>query len=611
MFNVYFQFFGLLDIILLTIVYFTKKSFKSIENKVYSMLIITSFVGQILHILSYLTIYNMEYIPFINLLVTKSYLVYLVVWVSLIFLYLCIITYKYSKDKQTLAKIKKTIFSVILIDIAVIALIFMLPTYCYREDSIVYTYGSSVNLIYVVSIIYITLAVILFVRHRKEITKSGLKKYLPLFVFVLIGSVAMMIQFTNPALLLMTSCETFITFLMYFTIENPDLQMLKEFHKVREIAEESNKGKTAFLFNMSNQIKIPLQSINVLSKQMIMEENIETIKKNLGVIIKDSTELLQIVNNVLDITDLENRKIEIRDNKYQPANLFKGINKILESKINTKKVKLRFHYDNSIPEYLYGDSIRLKQIMNIVLDNSSEYTKEGFIEVNVHSVLKHDVCRLIIEIEDSGIGMTSEQMEHLFDKDKIYSDEQLKKIDDTKNNLGIVKSLVNLMGGSIVVNSEYGKGSKFTIVVDQKVKEVEKTKTIEAVEKYEEVYVNNQKILLVISDENISKKINKFLKFNEYEIEEVSGGQACLEKLRNKEKYDLIIMDENLEKLSSENTLIKIKDTPGYKIPVLLLTSHGEFGAKEMYQEKGFKDTILLPLKKEEVLKTVEKYIED
>ena len=207
--------------------------------------------------------------------------------------------------------------------------------------------------------------------------------------------------------------------------------------------------------------------------------------------------------------------------------------------------------------------------------------------------------------------MTSEEMEHLFDKNKIYSDEQLKTIDDTKNNLGIVKSLVNLMGGSIMVNSEYGKGSKFTIVVDQKIQEAEKTKTIEAVEKYEEVYVNNPKILLVISDDVLSKKIHKILKFTDYEIEEVSGGQACLEKLRNKEKFDLIIMEENLPKLSSENTLIKMKDTPGYKIPVLLLTDNKEFGSKEMYQEKGFKDTISLPLKREEILRNIVKYIED
>ena len=609
MLNVYFQFFGLLDIILLTVVYFTKNAFKSTENKVYSGLIITSFIGQILHILSYVTIYNMEVIPTINWLVTKLYLVYLVVWVSLIFMYICIITYKYSKDKKTSLKIKKTILYVSLIDIAIVFLIFMIPTYCYREGSVIYTYGSSINLIYSISIIYITLAILLFIKYKKDITKSGLKKYLPLFVFILIGSIAMVIQFINPSLLLMTSCETFITFLMYFTIENPDIKMLREFHKQRELANESNEEKTSFLFNMSNQIKEPILAISNISGEALLEDNMEEVKDDLRRIKSSSNELLQLVNDVLDISDIEKRKIGIRGSKYNVYHLFEVLNKNFSKNVN-KKVEYRFHFDKSIPEYLYGDSIRIKQVMNILLENALEYTNEGFIEVNVNSIIKHDVCRLIITVEDSGIGMSADEIKHLFDKEKIYSDELLKEVDDTKNNLGVLKSIINLMNGNILVNSEIGKGSKFTIIIDQKVKE-EKTKIIETVEKYEEMYENKEKILLVINHKELSKKINKMFKKDTYEIEEVTGGQACLEKIRKNEKFDLIIMEEDLEKLSSEDTLIKLKDTSGYKIPVILISDNKGFGAKEMYQEKGFKDVLFLPLKKEEVLKQVEEYIKD
>ena len=166
------------------------------------------------------------------------------------------------------------------------------------------------------------------------------------------------------------------------------------------------------------------------------------------------------------------------------------------------------------------------------------------------------------------------------------------------------------MNGNILVNSEMGKGSKFTVIIDQKIKE-EKTKIIETVEQYEEIYENKERILLVINHKELSKKINKMFKKDTYEIEEVTGGQACLEKIRKNEKFDLIIMEEDLEKLSSEDTLIKLKDTSGYKIPVILISNNKGFGAKEMYQEKGFKDVLFLPLKKEEVLKQVEEYIKD
>ena len=607
MFNMYFQFFGLLDIILLTIVYFTKTTFKSEENKIYGWLIITSFIGQILHILSYITIYNMEYIPLINIIVTKSYLIYLVVWISLLFVYICIVTYKYSNQKGIKKKIRKISLYTLLIDVIVLILLMMLPTYCFRDSGVVYTYGASVNLIYLISIMYITISVLMFITHFKLIVNAGLKKYIPLFAFVLIGSVVMVIQYTNPSLLLITSCETFITFLMYFTIENPDLQMLKEFHKAREFADEINNEKTEFLFNMSNEIKNPIKNINLLSKDILSSS--ENTKKDALEISRLSSHLIQIVNNVLDITDLETRKIIIQGTKYNVSNLFQSINKQFESKLN-EEIKYNFKYDNSIPEYLYGDSIRIKQVMNILLDNAKTYTKNGFIDVNINSIIKHDICRLIITIEDSGIGMTLEEQEHLFDKEKIYSDETLKVIDDNQNNLGIAKSLVNLMNGSIMVSSEYGKGTIFTIVLDQKINQEEKSKQIQVVEKYEEIYINNDKILLVINNEDLSRKVNKFLKNYSSTVVEVTGGQACLEKLRNKEKYNVILMEEELEKLSCEDTLNKIKDTPGYKIPVIIMTKNKEFGSIEIYLEIGFKDIIYLPIKKDKFIETLNQYIE-
>ena len=607
MFNMYFQFFGLLDIILLTIVYFTKTTFKSEENIIYGWLIITSFIGQILHILSYITIYNMEYVPLINSIVTKSYLIYLIVWISLLFVYICIVTYKYSKEKGIKNKIKKIGLYTFLIDVIVMTLLLMLPTYCYRDGSVVYTYGPSVNLIYLISIMYITISILMFITHFKLIIKEGLKKYIPLFAFVLIGSLVMIIQYVNPSLLLITSCETFITFLMYFTIENPDLQMLKEFHKAREFADEINKEKTDFLFNVSNEIKNPIKNINLLSKNMLSYS--ENTQEDALKINKLSSYLVQIINNILDITDLELRKIDIQGTKYNVYNLFQSVNKQFESKLNDE-IKYNFKYDNCIPEYLYGDSIRIKQIMNILLDNSKTYTKNGFINVTVNSIIKHDICRLIIMVEDSGIGMTLEEQEHLFDKQKIYSDVELKIIDDNQNNLGIAKSLINLMNGSIMVNSEYGKGTTFTIVIDQEIPKEEKSKQIEVIKKYEEIYVNNDKILLVINNQDLSKKVNKLLKKYSIDIAEVTGGQACLERLRNKEKYNVILIEEELEKLSCEDTLNKIKDTPGYKIPVIIMTKNKEFGSKERYLEKGFKDIIYLPIEKEKFNEILNQYIE-
>ena len=432
------------------------------------------------------------------------------------------------------------------------------------------------------------------------------KKYLPMFAYMTIGIVVIIIQGSNPSILLMTSMESFIVFLMYFTIENPDLQMLKEFHKARELAEESNKEKTEFLFNISNQIKTPINKIIETSEKALNENDVVEIKNDVRTIKGKSNSLLNLVNNVLDISDEEIRQIEIRGNKYNIKRLFETINKKYEKNI---KVEYRFKYDNSIPEYLYGDSMRIKQIMNILLENAIEYTNVGYIETSVNSIIKNNICRLVITVEDSGIGMETEKIKHLFDKEKIYENELLKEIDDTKNNLSMLKSIVNLMNGNVLVESNIGVGSKFTIIIDQKIIE-EKTKIIKTVEEYEEMYEQNKKIIIVTDREEISKKIKKILKKESYEIEEVTLGQTCLERMRKGIEYDLIMIDEEIPKLSSEDTMKKIKDTKCYKKPVILITKNKGFGSREMYQEKGFKDIIIEPIKKEEVINIVKEYID-
>lgn len=608
MFNMYFQFFGLFDVILLTTIYFYKKTYKTVENRIYGFLIVTNLIGQLLHILSYITIYNMEQMPLLNMIVTKLYLFYLTIWVSFFFLYICAVTYNLIKVHHYLDKIKKISMYIVILDIITALFIVFLPIMYYREPAVVYTYGASVNLIYIVSIMYLVLSSALFVKYVNKLKNIGLKKYIPLFAFVLIGTASMFIQYFNPSLLLITSCETFITLVMYATIENPDLKMLQEFHKAREYAETSNAEKSQFLFNMAEQIKAPIQIINRKSKEILMEDNIDAIKEEASQIKYTSMGILDIVDKVLGISDVEKREINIVGNKYNAYNLFKEIIVNNKSKIS-KDINFRINYDKSIPEKLYGDSVRIKQIVTALLNNSIKHTKEGFIELNINSIIKHDLCRLIIIVEDSGVGMTQEQVEHLFDKEKMYSGKDLESIDDNDVNLGIVKCFLNLIGGTITVNSELGSGSKFTIIIDQKIINDKKTKVIETIEKYEELYTIQNKVLLVVENSELKRKLNNMIKKYPVNIETVTGGQDCLEKIRNNEKFDLIIMEDELSKLSSENTLNKMRSIVGFSTPVILLTNKIRINIKKEYQEKGFKDVFILPIDKNKIKELMYKYV--
>ena len=589
---VYLNISGIFYIILTIITFFSKKRMKSLEQRIYSYLLIDSFLELIIGLITTLFMY---YSPDITLMTifSKLYFITILLWIAIFSQYI------FSLVEQ---KVSKLLFY---ITIVLVLVILFLPLTPVINESGVSAVGLSLYGLYIGTFFFDFVCIIYGFKSLKMTIRFN-KKLIPLWTFLIIGSVVSVIQVLNPEMFLLVPLEVFISSIMYNTIENPDLQMLREFHKARELAEESNKEKTEFLFNISNQIKTPINKIIETSEKALNENDVIEIKNDVRTIKGKSNSLLNLVNNVLDISDEEMRQIEIRGSKYNVKRLFEIINKKYEK---ITKVEYRFKYDNSIPEYLYGDSMRIRQIMNILLENAVEYTNVGYIETSVNCIIKNNICRLVITVEDSGIGMETEEIKHLFDKEKIYENELLKEIDDTKNNLSMLKSIVNLMNGNVLVESNIGVGSKFTIIIDQKIIE-EKTKIIKTVEEYEEMYEQNKKIIIVTDREEISKKIKKILKKESYEIEEVTLGQTCLERMRKGNEYDLIIIDEEIPKLSSEDTMKKIKDTKCYKKPVILITKNKGFGSREMYQEKGFKDIIIEPIKKEEVINIVKEYID-
>ena len=587
---------GILYTLLLIVSFFTKKRLKSREQTIYSYLIIVSFLELILGLFATFSISSNQSILLMNVS-TKLYFISIIMWIHIFTYYSIIIsTLKNSKKLTDLLKI--------MLLLSICAILVLNLNFNYIDGKISST-GPSVYSMVVSTTLYIMICIYAYIKSLVN-TKNISKKFIPLSIFLTLGTLCMIIQTLNPEMFLIVPLEVFVTSIMYNTIENPDLQMLREFHKARELAEESNKEKTEFLFNISNQIKTPINKIIETSEKVLNENDVIEIKNDVRTIKGKSNSLLNLVNNVLDISDEEMRQIEIRGSKYNVKRLFEIINKKYEK---ITKVEYRFKYDNSIPEYLYGDSMRIRQIMNILLENAVEYTNVGYIETSVNCIIKNNICRLVITVEDSGIGMDTEEIKHLFDKEKIYENELLKEIDDTKNNLSMLKSIVNLMNGNVLVESNIGVGSKFTIIIDQKIIE-EKTKIIKTVEEYEEMYEQNKKIIIVTDREEISKKIKKILKKESYEIEEVTLGQTCLERMRKGIEYDLIIIDEEIPKLSSEDTMKKIKDTKCYKKPVILITKNKGFGSRKMYQEKGFKDIIIEPIKKEEVINIVKEYID-
>ena len=540
--------------VLLTIMFFSKKRIQTLENKIYSYLIISNLVGVVLGVSCYTSILHRDAFPILNDFISKALLIYYLTWISFFTAYTFVISYsKKESDKESKEKYFKNIFNILTVIYIVIAiLVFILPLNYFSKGTIAYSFGPSANLLYILIPVYICICLIEMFKNFKEIKN---KKYLPLFAFIIIGTVVMIIQKLNPGLLLMTSMETFVTFLMYFTIENPDIKMIEELTKTKSLVEKNNNDKSIFIFNTTQQIRHPLNMIEQRTEQLLEDELNDDEKEKVIDIRNAQQRIAYILRGVMDVSTIDAKNIKIVKNQYKVANLLTEITLRSKQEATEKGLEFRTNFDEAIPEMLYGDSIRLKQIINALISNAIKYTKEGFVELNVNSIVSFDVCRLVVSVKDSGIGVNAEDINKLF-QSKTDENDISDKVDESNLTLDVAKKMVNLIGGTITVRSEKNKGSEFTLIVDQKIAS-SNDKIDNIINEYKKTE-DKIKILLVDDNEEertlLTKKLGGISK-----LTIAKNGEEGLKRIRNKEKYDVLLIKESMEKLDAYQTIKKAK----------------------------------------------------
>lgn len=595
--NLYFLMISFIYLLLVMIIYFIKEKIKTKENKIYSMIIITSFIGIILDFISVYMAFSYKHNVLFNL-VNRFYLVYLLTWISLITSYTLVISLSEKKATKVISIIK-----FLYVPMALFLILYPLK-YSVKGNEF-FTYGLSANTMYLLSTIYVLLMVICLFKNLKDI-KS--KKYVPIIFYIFIGTAVTLVQLTNPSILIITAMETFVTILMYFTIENPDMKLINELNIAKDQAIKANNAKSEFLSSMSHEIRTPLNAIVGFSQALSEEDINDNAKDEVKDIMMASNSLLELVNGILDISKIESGKIEIVNTEYQFKNIYDELVILAKARMGDKPLDFRCHYDEDIPSVLYGDYTRVKQVILNILTNAVKYTREGYIDFSVSSVRKDDICRLIISVEDSGIGIKQENIPKLFTKFERLDLEKNITIEGTGLGLAITKKLVELMNGTIVVQSIYGKGSKFTIAIDQRV--VHKEAVVEKREekKVSEVHAEGRKVLIV-DDNKINLKVaSRLLENYKLDITTVESGALCIEKV-NSDTYDLILMDDMMPNMSGVETLHKLKEIDGFAIPVVALTANAVTGMKEKYLNDGFDDYLAKPINRDELNNIVAKYL--
>ena len=581
--------------ITLNIMYFIRKHINSNEAKIFSKILFSNLLGLMLELMCIYMSNKFSPTSLPAIIFTRAYLIYLITYLLFMTLYNYVLCYTTEKQKKLehykkLRNISYTIYAVCV----VVCMALPLQT----EKG--YAIGPAVNFVYLCSTICINVWFIPMIKNRKIIEH---KKFVPLYIFILLIIIVAIIQRIYPQATLITIVEFLIVFIMYHTIENPDMKMLDEVHKAKVISDNANEEKTLFLYNMTNEIRgitkdIDKETDNILDETDNKKIDVEEINNSARNIKGSTAKFTTMTNEILDISSIDSASVRIYNEKYNIKRLLKELVGIYKPKAQNKNLDFRVSIASDIPEYLYGDGINLKKVLTIILDNSIKYTNNGYIEFNINTIIKGDIARLIISVEDSGTGMKAEDINKIFTKKQEREDNH-----NLNNNLYNAKRLITLMNGTIVPSSSYGSGTTMKIILDQKYDTIDTD-----INKYDNIY-DKKKILLIDDSPSSEKLFNKILSGTNIELTSVKLGKEGLEKIRNKEKYDLILLDEELEPQNGHIIMWKLLEIRNFNIKVILLTKDNKYDYDDSYLQEGFTDYIIKSSDKEEILNKMNKYL--
>ena len=602
----YFTISGLFCIVLLMILFFSKSRIDSKETKLYGFMLISSFFDVIL-VLAELTI-TYYFLDDINMYLVKGLnkidFIHYIMWPTLLSLYTIYVTYL---DEEKYNKAKKIFLT---IDIIAILIEFMLPINIISTKEAMGVTGIGPAFVFLISSFYVIVNILILIKNYKKIKN---KKNLPFLFFLIFIIIAMLLRIYNPTLIVIPAIIVYINMIMYFTIENPDVKLIEEINIAKESAIKASNAKTEFLSNMSHEIRTPLNAIVGFSEALQSDERIPVeTKEDIKDIVMASDSLLEIVNGILDISKIEADKLEIVNTTYSPKKVFDELVVLTRGRLGfEKQIEFKTSFSSDIPATLYGDYARVKQIVLNLLTNAVKYTNEGYISFTVECVnINKDLCRLIISVEDSGIGIKKDKIDKLFTKFERLDEEKNITIEGTGLGLAITKKLVELMHGKMVVQSIYGKGSKFTVSLDQK---IVATKEKEEIKEKTVVKGNYKgKRVLVVDDNKLNLKVAERL-LREYNlfVDEVASGLDAIDRINMGVPYNLILMDDMMPKMSGCETLKELKKNKDFHTKTVALTANAISGMREKYLSVGFDDYLAKPIKKEELEVILDKYLKE
>ncbi len=593
-----FDILGIFILFVLLCIYYSKDIKITKEVSIYLCMMVTTYLIELLYLGNFVTLK----INGTVWLFSKTYLACIAIFYSLMLSYfIClVIKDKYPNKNSIIEKKSKSLRNIFIgINIFSLLIIYFLDVYAIGNT----INGSSVMTTYLLWFIYTIDSIIICIIYRGFLKEKHKKN---LLITSLINVMLIILSIVFPNINVINIAPIITLLYMYLTLENIWQKSEEKMEIERDYSVQNNIDKVAFLTNLSHEIRVPLNTIDGFSQVIMESKNLKSIKEDVKDIRLATNDLIDIINGLIDMSAIENGKLELIEENYNVDDMFENIINIVTSRLKDKKtVSFKSSIDKKIPDTLQGDQARIEQIVLSALNNSIKYTEKGKIELTVKVVTSPNLCRLKITVTDTGKGIKKEELKNLFEKDSTRD----------KNiglSLVVAKELVDLMEGEIDVDSTYGKGTTVTITIDQKTVTKDK-ETKKTTKKEIKLFDCKGKKILIVDDNKLNIKVaSKLLEPYNINITEALSGRECLDIIDKYNNFDLILMDDLMPNMSGTETLDilkKVERVEGFDIPVVVLTANAVNGIKKKYLDKGFDDYLSKPIDRVELDRVLNKFL--
>ena len=577
----------LILMLMLIFVYFLKPNIDLPQNKVFRVMLIASvgeiFLDFILHLICSFTAFEVinsyPMYDFFNI-VNKFIVVFFVMIFECLFYYVILITYG-----KTVLKNKKILIPISIINILFLIGVMFTNIVLVDAGTASNVTGGTPMLAYSLIALFLTGSMLITMKNAKKIDE----RYLPIIIIFIVMLICFLVTLFFAGIILYDFAIVILCYLMFFTIENPDMNVLEEMNEAKKISDNANEEKLLFLYNMTQEIRETTNKINYEADIILDSESLEEDKNSARNIKGETAKFIAMTNDILDVSKIDSANIKVYNNKYNIKTILREVISKYDEICKEKGILFRTNIEHNIPDYLFGDSIGMKKSLMSILEYSVAHTNRGYVELNINTIIKGDICRLIISIEDSSNGIKSDEIEKIKMEDKDISE--------------VYKTII-LMNGTMMILPNYMSGNKFKIILDQKMEKIES----KSLKQYNEIY-DNKKILVIDDSEASIKIVEKLLKNSNVIINSVNNGKDAVDKIKNKNKYDVILLDEELSNMSGVELLSKLKEIRNFNVPVILLTKDSSYDYNQKCVEQGFNDFIIKPLKKETLLSKLDKFM--